>query len=79
MMSNFLLAGLYMPSLTLWTVRPKSDFTILQQEKVYHTNEQLVASHRLQAYYWMAEQLQKSFYLLIMSICLFGRGIVLMD
>ena len=48
-----------MPLLTLWTVRPKSDYVILQQQGVYRTNEQLVATHRLEAYHWMAEKLQR--------------------
>ncbi|WP_131667453.1 DUF3841 domain-containing protein [Psychrobacter pygoscelis] len=45
--------------LKLWTVRPESDYFLLASQGVYHTDAHLVANHRLDAYYWMAEQLRK--------------------
>lgn len=45
--------------LTLWTVRPLSDYTLLQRQGIYTTDPNLVEPHRLSAYRWMAEQLAK--------------------
>lgn len=44
--------------LKLWSVRPESDYILLTQNGVYHTDERHVLNHRLEAYYWMAEQLR---------------------
>lgn len=43
----------------LWSVRPESDYAILEKWGVYHTDDTHVLNHRLEAYYWMAEQLAK--------------------
>lgn len=48
-----------MQFLKLWTVRPESDYFLLEKQGVYHTDEHLVPSHRLEAYYWISEQLNK--------------------
>lgn len=45
--------------LTLWTVRPESDYFLLKEKGIYKTDERFVDAHRLQAYYWMSEQLNK--------------------
>ncbi len=45
--------------LKLWTVRPENDFFLLEKQSVYRTNENLVPSHRLEPYYWIAEELRK--------------------
>ncbi|MFW1912040.1 DUF3841 domain-containing protein [Acinetobacter ursingii] len=44
--------------LKLWTVRPENDFFLLQKQGVYHTDEHLVSNHRLEPYYWIAQQLR---------------------
>lgn len=43
--------------LTLWTVRPLSDYTLLQQQGIYRTDSQKILPHRLPAYRWMAQRL----------------------
>lgn len=48
-----------MRCLKLWSVRPESDYFLLKKQGVYHTDERLVSHHRLEAYYWIAEQLRK--------------------
>lgn len=45
--------------MTLWTVRPASDYEILERDGVYRTDPTLVDEHRLTAYYWIAGELAK--------------------
>lgn len=45
--------------LTLWTIRPVSDYEILRRDGVYRTNPALVDEHRLSAYHWIASELAK--------------------
>ena len=45
--------------MTLWTVRPASDYEILRQNGVYRTDPLLVDSHRLPAYHWISDELAK--------------------
>lgn len=45
--------------LTLWTVRPISDFDILQHDGIYRTDPTWVDEHRLTAYRWIAGELAK--------------------
>lgn len=48
-----------MRCLKLWTVRPESDFFLLQKQGVYRTDKRFVFPHRHKAYHWIAEQLKK--------------------
>lgn len=45
--------------LTLWTVRPVSDFEILQKTGCFITDPTKIDQHRLRAYSWIAKQLSK--------------------
>ncbi|MDO4226213.1 DUF3841 domain-containing protein [Neisseria sp.] len=41
----------------LWTVRPASDFAILQKQGVYTADERYVMPERMEAYQWMSRRL----------------------
>lgn len=45
--------------LKLWTVRPRSDFFLLQEQGFFRTDRRFVYDFFLKAYDWMAEQLKK--------------------
>ena len=45
--------------LKLWTVRPRSDFFLLQEQGFFRTDRRFVDNFFLKAYDWMTEQLKK--------------------
>lgn len=45
--------------LKLWTVRPRSDFFLLQEQGFFRTDRRFVDNFFLKAYDWMAGQLKK--------------------
>lgn len=46
-----------MQYLKLWTVRPETDYFILEKQGAYSTDEHLVFQHRLIPYRWIAQKL----------------------
>ena len=44
--------------LKLWTVRPESDFFLLQKQGFFRTDKRFVDEFHLVAYHWMARQLK---------------------
>lgn len=50
-----------MSKLTLWTVRPASDYEILRQTGVFITDPQYIDPDHLTAYRWLSKQLAKKY------------------